>query len=173
MSTLSGRSYPIGATVEPGGVNFCVYSRNATAIDLLLFDAAAALLPAQVIHLDPDQNHTYHYWHVFVEGVSAGQLYGYRAYGPYAPDRGLRFDPAKVLIDPYAFAIANTENYQRDKALLPGDNTAFALKSVVVDPAAYDWDGDTPLRRPFVDTVIYELHVGGFTRHPSSGVDPS
>jgi glycogen operon protein len=173
MPILPGRSYPIGATVEPGGVNFCVYSRNATAIDLLLFDAADALLPAQVIHLDPDQNHTYHYWHVFVEGVRAGQLYGYRAYGPYEPDRGLRFDPAKVLTDPYAFAIANTEHYQRDKAIQPGDNVAFALKSVVVDPAAYNWEGDTPLRRPFVDAVIYELHVGGFTRHPSSGIDPT
>ena len=70
MPTLPGRSYPIGVTVEPGGVNFCVYARNATAIDLLLFDAAT---PSQVIQLDPDQNHTYYYWHVFVEGVGAGQ----------------------------------------------------------------------------------------------------
>jgi isoamylase len=173
MPTLPGRSYPIGATVEPGGVNFCVYSRNATAIDLLLFDAADAATPSQVIRLDPDQNHTYHYWHVFVEGVGAGQLYGYRADGPAEPDRGLRFEPAKVLIDPYAFALANTEQYRRDKARLPGDNAACALKSVAVDPTAYDWEGDTPLRRPFVDAVIYEMHVGGFTRHPSSGVDPT
>jgi isoamylase len=173
MSLLPGRSFPIGATVEPSGVNFCVYSRHATAIDLLLFDTANAATPSRVIHLDPEQNHTYHYWHVFVEGVSAGQLYGYRAHGPYEPDRGLRFDPTKVLIDPYAFAIANTEIYQRNKARQPGDNSAHALKSVVVDPAAYDWEGDTPLRRPFVDAVIYEMHVGGFTRHPSSGVDPT
>ncbi len=169
---LPGRSFPIGATVEPGGVNFCVYSRHATAIDLLLFDAADAAKPSQVIHLDPEQNRTYHYWHVFVEGIGAGQLYGYRADGPYEPDRGLRFDPSKVLIDPYAFAIANSENYRRDQAMQPGDNTAYALKCVVVDPTAYDWEGDTPIRRPFVDAVIYEMHVGGFTRHPSSGLDP-
>ncbi len=139
LPTLPGRSYPIGAAVEPDGVNFCVYSRTATAIDLLLFDTADAATPSQVIQLDPEQNHTYHYWHVFVTGIGAGQVYGYRAHGPYAPDRGLRFDPAKVLIDPYALAIANSERYRRDKAMQPGDNTAFALKSVVVDPAAYDW----------------------------------
>jgi isoamylase len=173
MPTRPGRSYPIGATVEPDGVNFCVYSRNATAIDLLLFDTADAATPSQVIRLDPDLNHTYHYWHVFVEDVGAGQLYGYRAHGPSEPERGLRFDPTKLLIDPYALALANTENYRRDKAMQPGDNAAYALKSVVVDPTIYDWEGDTPLRRPFVDAVIYELHVGGFTRHPNSGIDPT
>ncbi len=168
-----GRTYPVGAMVEPGGVNFCVYSRCATAIDLLLFDAADAATPSQVIQLDPEQHHTYHYWHAFVEGIGAGQLYGYRAYGPYAPDQGLRFDPLKVLVDPYALAIANSENYRRDRAIQLGDNTAYALKSVVVDPTAYAWEGDVPIRRPFVDAVIYEMHVGGFTRHPSSGLDPN
>jgi glycogen operon protein len=113
MPFLPGRSYPISAAVEPGGVNFCVYSRTATAIDLLIFDTPDAAVPSHVIHFDPEQNHTYHYWHVFVTGVDAGQVYGYRAYGPYEPDRGLRFDPAKVLIDPYAFAIANDEHAAR------------------------------------------------------------
>ena len=173
METFAGRSYPIGATVVPGGVNFCVYSRNATGIDLLLFDAADAAAPTQVIPLDAERNHTYHYWHAFVKGASPGQLYGYRAYGPYAPESGLRFDRAKLLIDPYALAIANTENYRREKASQPGDNTPWALKSVVIDPAAYDWEGDTPIRRPFMNTLIYEMHVGGFTRHPSSGIDPA
>jgi isoamylase len=169
---LPGRSFPLGAAVEPDGVNFCVYARHATSIDLLLFDAPQAAAPARAIHLDPEQNRTSYYWHVFVEGIGAGQLYGYRVDGPFEPDRGLRFDPAKVLIDPYASAIVNTENYQRNTAAQPGDNTASALKSVVIDPAAYDWEGDTPIRRPFVDAVIYEMHVGGFTRHPGSGVDP-
>ena len=171
-SVSIGRTYPVGATVEPSGVNFCIYSRHATAIELLLFDAADAATPSQVIRLDPEQNHTYHYWHVFVEGTGAGQLYDYRAYGPSEPDQGLRFDPSKVLVDPYALAIANSENYHRDRAMQAGDNAAYALKSVVVDPAAYDWEGDTPIRRPFVDAVIYEMHVGGFTRRPSSGLDP-
>jgi glycogen operon protein len=173
MPYLPGHSYPIGATVEPGGVNFSVYSRNATSIELLLFDSAGAAAPSQVVRLDPEQNRTYHYWHTFVENVGAGQLYGYRAYGPNAPDRGLRFDALKLLIDPYAFATTNNENYRRDKASQPGDNTAYAVKSVVVDPAEYDWEGDMPIRRPFVDAVIYEMHIGGFTRHSSSGIDPS
>lgn len=173
MQTRAGRSYPIGATVEAGGVNFCVYSRNATAIELLLFDAADAASPTQVIWLGDLQNRTYHYWHTFVEGIGAGQLYGYRAYGPYLPQQGLRFDPTKLLVDPYALATANNENYRRDLAAQPGDNTAWAIKSVVVDPAAYEWEGDLPLRRPYVNSLIYEMHVGGFTRHPSSGINPS
>jgi isoamylase len=173
MPNLPGYSYPIGATAQPGGVNFSVYSRNASAIELLLFDAPESATPSQVIRLDPEQNRTYHYWHIFVEGIGAGQLYGYRADGPDAPEQGLRFDPAKLLIDPYAFATANHEHYRRDQAARPGENTACAIKSVVVDPAVYDWEGDRLLRRSFLDAIIYEMHVGGFTRHPSSGVDPA
>jgi glycogen operon protein len=112
----------------------------------LLFDSAGAAT-SQSVRLDTVQNRTYHYWHTFVEDVGAGQLYGYRAHGPNAPEQGLRFDPSKVLIDPYTFETANNENYRRDKASQAGDNTAYALKSVVVDPAAYNWEGDTPIRR--------------------------
>jgi glycogen operon protein len=172
-TTLPGRSFPIGATVEPDGVNFCVYSRHATVIELLLFESAADAEPSQVIRLDPDANRTYYYWHVFVAGIQAGQLYGYRAYGANAPERGLRFDSSKLLIDPYALAVANSENYQRTKAMQAGDNAAHAMKSVVVDPLAYDWEGDRPIRRAYQSAVIYEMHVGGFTRHPNSGVDPA
>ena len=173
MSVSPGLSFPIGATVLPGGVNFCVYSRSAEAIELLLFDLPQDSSPSRVIRLDSDAHRTYHYWHAFVEGIGSGQLYGYRAYGPDVPERGLRFDPTKLLVDPYAYATANSENYRRTAASQPGDNTRFALKSVVVDPAAYDWEGDTPLRRKFANTVIYEMHAGGFTRGADSGIDPA
>ena len=112
----------------------------------------------------------YHYWHVFVPGLRPGQVYAYRAHGPFEPDRGLRFDAEKVLLDPYGLAVAVPETYDRWAAARPGDNVAVAMKSVVADPGRYDWEGDLPLKRPFAETVIYELHVGGFTRHPSSGV---
>jgi isoamylase len=171
FETLAGQSFPVGASVYPGGVNFCVYSRSATGIDLLLFDQEEAAQPAQVIQLDPQQNLTYHYWHVFVKGIGAGQLYGYRAYGSAQPEAGLIFDPQKLLIDPYARCLANTARYQRTAAIQPGDNTARAMKCVVVDPQAYHWEGDEPLQRPFSDAIIYEMHLGGFTRHPSSGVE--
>ena len=100
-SILPGRSYPIGATAQPDGVNFCVFSKNCSALELLLFDDADAPRPARVIQLDPLRNKTFYYWHVFVPGLHAGQLYGYRAYGPFQPHEGFRFDPGKVLLDPY------------------------------------------------------------------------
>jgi isoamylase len=166
----SGASAPLGATVRPGGVNFSVFSKGATTIELLLFDHENASQPAATIPLDAVKHRTYHYWHVFVPGLRPGQVYAYRAYGPFAPSRGWRFNPDKVLLDPYGLGIAVPEKYDRRAAALPGDNAATAMKSVVADPDAYDWEGDLPLRRPFEQTIIYELHVGGFTRHPNSGV---
>ena len=121
--TSAGHSYPIGATVADGGVNFCVYSKHATQVELLLFDHADDAQAAQGIALDPQQNRTYEYWHVFVAGAKAGQLYGYRVSGPSEP-AGLRFDSEKLLVDPYALAVANTEKYDRAQAAAPGDNTA-------------------------------------------------
>jgi glycogen operon protein len=153
-----------------GGVNFSLYSRTAGRVELLFFDHEDAPTPARVIALDPVQNRTYHYWHAHVPGVKPGQLYGYRVYGPTHPAPGLRFDPLKVLIDPYGRGLVTPAGYTPEAARGPGDNAATAMKSVVVDPAAYDWEGDTPLRTPSVRTVIYEMHVRGFTRHPSSGV---
>jgi glycogen operon protein len=154
------------------GVNFCVFSRNATALDLLLFDRAEDGRPARVIGLDPRRNRTFYYWHVFVRGVESGQLYGYRAQGPFAPWRGLRFDGDKLLLDPYAHVVMYGDNYSREAARRPGNNFAQAMKSVVFDPQGFDWEGDAPLQRHFAGSVIYELHVGGFTRHPNSGVAP-
>src|SRR6476661_1620627 len=103
MSNASdfGQISPLGATVRDGGVNFSLFSRTAAGVELLLFDRADAPTPARVVPLDPVANRTYYYWHAFVPGVKAGQLYGYRVSGPHEPDRGLRFDPRKVLLDPY------------------------------------------------------------------------
>jgi glycogen operon protein len=168
----TGSSAPLGATVYDDGVNFSVFSKLATLIELLLFDDEHAAQPATVIPLDATRHRSYHYWHVFVPGLKPGQIYAYRAHGPFAPERGHRFDGAKALLDPYGLAVAVPDAYNRVAASRPGDNTAVAMKSVVADPGRYDWEGDLPLRRPFAETVIYELHVRGFTRHSSSGVTP-
>lgn len=165
-----GKSFPIGATVYPDGVNFCLFSKNAGAVDLLLFDSTSDRKPSRIIHLDPNQNRTFYYWHVFVQDAFPGQLYAYRVHGPFAPEKGFRFDGNKVLIDPYSKAVVMSANYDREAAKQPGDNLAQSLRGVIVDPTAYDWEGDAPLRHPFSNTVIYEMHVGGFTRHPSSGL---
>ncbi len=165
-----GDPFPLGSTPCRGGVNFSVFSKHATGVELMLFDKADDAEARRVIRLDPVGNRTYHYWHVFVPGLVAGQLYGYRAHGPFEPAQGLRFDPAKILLDPYGRGVVVPEGYSRDAARKPGDNTATAMKSVVVDPSVYDWEGDGPLRRPSAQTVVYEMHVRGFTRHPSSGV---
>ncbi len=142
-------------------------------MQLLFFDEVDAPRPARVINLDPRSNRTYHYWHVFVPGITAGQIYAYRAAGPFDPARGLRFDPDKVLLDPYGKWVARPAGRSREAAWHPGDNGATALKSVVVDTSAYEWEGDALLGRSFAKTIIYEMHVGGFTRHPSSRVRTS
>ena len=107
---------------------------------------------------------------MFVPGLQPGQLYGYRVQGPSDPANGLRFDSSKVLLDPYGRGVVVPGNYSREAASREGDNLAMAMKSVVVDPRAYDWEGDQPLQRNCSRTIIYEMHVGGFTRHPSSGL---
>lgn len=166
----SGKSFPLGATLSPQGVNFSLYSKSSTLVELLLFDHVDDAKPATVIPLDPWKGRTYHYWHVFVSGLQSGQIYGYRAHGPFEPQQGLRFDREKLLLDPYGRAVAVPERYNRVAASKPGDNCATAMKSVVVDAHSYDWEGDAPLKRPSARTIVYEMHVRGFTRHPSSGV---
>jgi glycogen operon protein len=163
----------LGASIVGEGVNFSVFSRGASAVELLLFERDDDARPARVIPIDPAANRTYHYWHALVPGVGAGQLYGYRVYEDWEPAGGQRFDPTKVLLDPYAKGVVVPKQYSRDAARRSGDNAASAMKSVVIDISAYDWDGDTPLHRPSARTIIYETHVRGFTRHPSSGVSES
>lgn len=169
---LPGKSFPLGATVTPEGVNFCIYSKNATDLELLLFNTHDAQQPDRVIKFHPKEHRSHHYWHLFIPGIRAGQVYAYRAYGPFEPERGMRFDGEKVLLDPYSLAVVGWENYSRSAACLPGDNCATALRGVVIDPKTYDWEGDTPLHRPYSKTLIYELHVGGFTRNSNSGISP-
>ena len=163
-------SSSLGASVVGGGVNFSVFSRSATRVDLLLFDHAGDGRAALTVTLDPRSHRTYHYWHAFVPDVRAGQLYAYRVHGPMDPPRGMRFDPAKVLLDPYGRGVAVPRSYTREAARADGDNAAMAMKSVVVDPSTYDWEGDEPPRHPSSRSIDYEMHVRGFTRHPSSGV---
>ena len=165
-----GISSPLGATPCREGANFCVFSKHATGIVLLLFDDVNDAQPARAIRVDPASNRTGHYWHVFVPGVMAGQIYGYCVEGPWDPSSGMRFDPAKVLLDPYGRGVVAPDRYSRDAAKGAGSNSATAMKSVVVDPSAYDWEGDQPLRLSSAQTIIYEMHVRGFTRHPGSGV---
>jgi isoamylase len=165
----AGRSFPLGATLIDGGVNFSVFSKLSTGVELCLFDHVDDARPARVIALDPRTHRTYHYWHVFVPGIGPGQLYAFRVHGLFDPANGLRFDASKVLLDPYGKCIARPVAWSRKAAYRPGDNAATAIKSVVVDPTAYDWQDDAPPRRPFEQTVIYEMHVGRFTRHASSG----
>ena len=170
QETKEGRSSPLGATLSPEGTNFSVYSKHATAVELLLFDCVDDARPVRVIRIEPASSRTYHYWHVFVPGVKAGQIHGYRVDGRFDPPTGMRFDSAKVLLDPYGRGVMVPKHYSRDAARKEGDNAATAMKSVVADPHGYDWEGDTPLKRPSSQTIIYEMHVRGFTRHPSSGV---
>ena len=166
----AGASAPLGASVTADGVNFSVFSKRATGIDLLLFEHVDDEKPASVIHVHPASNRTYHYWHVFVPALKAGQIYGYRVYGPFEPSKGFRFDATKVLLDPYGRAVVVPARYNRAAAHEKGDNAATAMKSVVVDPSLYDWESDRPLHRSSSQTIVYEMHVRGFTKDPSSGL---
>jgi len=173
MNVERGRPDPLGATIDRDGVNFCVYSRNANLIELLLFDRADSAEPSHTIILNPERHRTDDYWHAWVAGIGHGQIYAFRAHGPHAPDHGHRFDAAKILIDPYSRAIHTPPGYSRNTLKTPGGHIDIAMKSAVFDPAAYNWEGDAPLRRPVGKTVIYEMHVKGLTAHESSGLDPA
>ena len=166
----TGRSYPLGPTILPDGVNFSIFSRAASAVELLLFDREDDIRPSRVVPIDPATNRSNHYWHVFVSGVQPGQIYGYRVYGPWDPTNGMRFDPTKVLLDPYGRSVVVPKNYSRAAICANNENIAAAMKSIVADTEAYDWEGDAPLKRPSSCTIIYEMHVRGFTRHPNSNV---
>ncbi len=163
-----GTPRPLGATLRDGGVNFCLFSSHATAVELLLFANPTDVAP-RVIPLDPRDHRTYNYWHVFVPDIGEGQLYGYRVDGPHAPEQGHVFHPEKVLLDPYARGIVYGVP-PHDGAMGDDPNLATAMKSLVVDPDSFDWKGVTPPKYLPEDRVIYEVHVRGFTRHDSSGV---
>jgi glycogen operon protein len=170
QKTGPGKSHPLGATIHPDGVNFSIFSKNGTVVELLLFEQVESKKPSHIFQLNPIENRTGHYWHICVNNISAGQLYAWRVQGNFLPKEGLRFDKDKVLLDPYGHGVAVGKNYQRQAACWQGENLASCMKNVVVDPRAYDWEDDVPLKTPISQSIIYEMHVGGYTRHPNSGV---
>ncbi len=169
--TAPGHCRVLGATVEEGGVNFAIYCRNATHIELLLFSTPEDLSP-EIIRLD-SRNKSGYYFHVFVQGIGDGQIYGWRVTGVQDPEKTPWWDPTKVLMDPYCNRIVFPRDYQRKKTCLPGSNLHSNPKSVVIDLSGFDWEGDVHPRHSFRRTVIYEMHVKGFTADPSSEVTPA
>ena len=163
-----GRRYPPGASISDEGINFSLYSRHATGATLLLY-APGADAPFQVIPLDPEVNHSFFSWHLEVVDLPPGTRYAWRLDGPWDPKgHGWLYDPKVELLDPWARAL-DVSHWDRARRCAEGSRPGDGIRGVVLaDP--YDWEGDEPLRVPSQEMVIYELHVGGFTRHPSSGV---
>ena len=167
-ATRAGTRFPVGATVVAGGVNFALFSRHATRVELLLYEQADSPQAFQTIALDPDVNRSYFNWHVFVAGLGAGAHYAWRLDGPAdTAVTGLRFNPRKTLIDPWARAVTDAL-WDRRRAADPMDDGPSGLRAVVCAPT-FEWSGERPISRDLAGAVIYELHVGGFTRHRSSG----
>lgn len=178
-----GIPLPMGIHGYGGGVNFALFSRHASRVRLELFDLPADAMPARVIDLDFTRNRTGDIWHVWVEGIRPGQLYAYRVDGPYQPSEGHRFNFNKLLLDPFATAISPLPDWDfgaargydlskpvRDSVCSKVDD-AGAMPKCVYTHEHFHWHDDLPLRHPWSKTVIYEIHVRGFTIHPSSGVE--
>ncbi len=166
-----GRAFPLGATPSAAGTHFAVWSRHATAIDLCLYHPSAPEQEHARVRLQRGEMDV---WSILVEGLPAGMLYGFRAHGPHLPANSLRFNANKLLLDPYAKAVTGVPDGRDDMLGREGpeagrgmiDNGATALKSAVIDDS-FDWEGDELLRRPWSESVIYEVHVKGFTQlHP-------
>lgn len=173
MKTLPihpGDRYPFGATPDDNGVNFSVFSRHATGMELLLFERADSPEPFQIVRLDPDVHRTFFAWHVYVEGLTTNSFFNWRAAGPsgYIGDTGFRFDPEKALTDPWARAVYSGV-WNRDAARNPGPNHHCALRGIIPN-MTYDWEGDEHPPKLGENAIIYEMHVGGFTRHPNAEV---
>ena len=177
-----GSPLPLGAHQQGDGVNFAVFSRNATGVRLEFFDHPGDGQASKTVQLDPARNRTGDVWHVWVKGIGAGQFYAYRFDGPYQPETGKRFNPNKLLLDPFATAITGLEAWdftpalgydrsssQQDLSFSEVDDAEAMPKCVFTDEH-FDWEGDQPLRHPWPKTVIYETHVRGLTVHPSSEV---
>jgi glycogen operon protein len=175
MTTWPGKPYPLGATWDGNGVNFALFAEHATSVELCLFDGPADGIESQRILLDEQTDRV---WHVYIPGLQPGQCYGYRVHGPYEPESGHRFNPHKLLVDPYAKAIDGLIAWDDSvygyivggeyDDLTPDerDSAPFMPRSIVVDPA-FDWGADQRLRTPLHRSVIYEIHVKGFTQqHP-------
>jgi isoamylase len=171
MKIWPGNPYPLGATWDGSGVNFALFSENATGVELCLFDGENGNREAKRIRMTEQTNQV---WHVYLPEARPGQLYGYRVDGPYSPSEGHRFNPAKLLLDPYAKSIAGPIRWSdalfgytvgdpdADLSIDKRDSADGLPKCVVVDPA-FSWGQDAPLRIPWHKTLIYEMHVKGFT----------
>ncbi|MCL2410992.1 MAG: glycogen debranching protein GlgX [Treponema sp.] len=177
-----GKALPLGASLVNDGVNFAIFSRNATAVTLIIFESADADSPLAEIHLDKKEHQTGNIWHCFISGLSAGTCYLYRVDGPYFPEKGLRFNPHKTLLDPYAKALTDLSRWDFEKCAgydpdKPGRDLTYSYKDDIVNQPRcivvddnFDWQGDAPLNYPLRFSVIYETHVKGLTAHPNSGV---
>jgi isoamylase len=176
MKILPGKPYPLGATWDGAGVNFALASENATGVEVCLFSGDDGNQQQACI---PVTEQTGFVWHLYLPGIRPGQRYGFRVQGPYDPANGHRFNPAKLLLDPYAKAIDRTINWNdalfgyeignpdTDLKKDERDSAAWAPKSVVIEPW-FDWEGDRRLSIPWEDTIIYELHTKGMTKlHPA------
>jgi isoamylase len=176
----AGSPLPFGAHQHAGGVNFALFSRHATRVLLELYESADACSPTRVIDLDPAHHRTGDVWHVWIRGITSGQLYAFRIDGPYKPEEGHRFNVNKLLLDPFATALVGTRNWNfeaaqgydstsslSDLSFSTVDNAGCTPKCMLTE-AHFDWEGDLPLRHSATDTVIYETHIRGFTIDPSS-----
>ncbi len=170
FSKANGKPDKLGVTYTDKGANFCIYARLAESVELLFFDHKDATAPSDTFEFSVNDNRTAFYWHIFIEDVKPGQLYGFRVNGPYRPYEGTAFAPEKVLLDPYGLLVERGDNFSRDAAIGCGSNVDKCLKSVVVDIDDYDWQEDSHPRHSFAKSVIYEMHIGGFTRHQSSNI---
>ena len=173
LKDYPGSPYPLGATWDRSGVNFALFAENATGVDLCLFESPESPRESHRIRLT---ERSHHVWHAYLPGIQPGQLYGYRVHGPFEPENGHRFNPHKVLIDPYARAISGTIHWhdalfgyqvgKDDLGYSTTDSAAYVPKGVVVDDR-FDWGGDKAPKIPYHKSVIYETHVKGFTQlHP-------
>lgn len=167
--TMPGNPYPSGTKFRPNGVNFSIFCRLANKVELLLYTTDQSDDPFQIIELNKEEHQTFFSWHVFVVALPAGTWYAWRIKEvAQLPDQVIDIDQQKLLLDPWAKAVSDVR-WDRHEASKPGDNHLTAMRSVVVDNL-YDWEKDKLLVIPSEKTIIYELHVGGFTNHPSANV---
>lgn len=163
-----GMSYPLGANCRDGGVNFSVFSSEATRVELLFFQTCKDIEPFQTIGLNKNNNCEFGFWNIFVENMAPGIYYAYRVFGPQDISQGYRYNPNKILIDPYAKGIS-TCLWNRAAACNQDDNLATSMRGCVLDVSDYDWEGIKKPNIPMKETIIYEMHVKGFTHSPTSG----
>ncbi|MDY0040090.1 MAG: hypothetical protein RBS57_07230, partial [Desulforhabdus sp.] len=180
LSVDIGSPIPLGTHKRDGGINFALFSRHATRVWLELFAGPEETTPSAILELDPSIHHTGDIWHIRVKGIAEGQLYAFRAHGPYRPQQGHRFNRNILLLDPYAMALQGTSRWDfkkargynlrsslKDLSYSKEDNAGHSPKCLIVD-GGFDWQGDRPLKLHWSDTIIYETHVRGLTIHPPS-----